>query len=213
MSNRARFEYIEPLLSGKDVLDLGCVQHDFEETQRDDWFHDLIVDVAKTTVGVDILEDAISELNEQGYEMYQGDVENIRLDKQFDVVFAGELIEHLTDFDAFFETVKHHLRAEGRLVVTTPNAFSVYFWLHRLLGHEFVNPEHTCWFDAVTLSKLLSRQGFEVDTIHHAKMSRLTDVESPLRAKGWLIESALPKRVAHRNLIAVASLREDGADR
>ncbi|MFC6888249.1 class I SAM-dependent methyltransferase [Halorubrum trueperi] len=205
MSNRSRFEFVEPYVTGKEVLDFGCVQHTPNKTDRDDWFHDMICDVASYTVGVDTVEEGITKLTQEGYNVHHGDVKSIRLDEKFDVVVAGELIEHLADFESFFETVRYHLRDDGVLILTTPNAFSLYFWLKCLLDHEFVNPDHTCWFDASTLSQLLESQNYSVKKMMHAKMSRRDNVNSPSQFKGWLIESLLPPRVSHRNLIAVAS--------
>jgi len=40
---------------------------------------------------------------------------------RFDLVFAGELIEHLYDTDYFFEEANKVLKAGGYLIITTPN--------------------------------------------------------------------------------------------
>jgi 2-polyprenyl-3-methyl-5-hydroxy-6-metoxy-1,4-benzoquinol methylase len=47
----------------------------------------------------------------------------------FDVIIAGEIVEHLYDTDGFFLEVKRVLRKKGRLYITTPNLAS---WLDRL---------------------------------------------------------------------------------
>ncbi len=42
----------------------------------------------------------------------------------FDVVFAGEVIEHLVDTDIFLDEIKRILKKDGRVIITTPNAAS-----------------------------------------------------------------------------------------
>jgi 2-polyprenyl-3-methyl-5-hydroxy-6-metoxy-1,4-benzoquinol methylase len=116
----------------------------------------------------------------------------------------GELIEHLTDFSTALNNVRAWLKPDGKLVLTTPNALSAYWLLFRSLNREFVNPEHTCWFDETTLTQLLSRCNFDVERIDYVRMSRLQSFARPTTAAGYLIERLLPERIAHRNLVAVA---------
>lgn len=43
----------------------------------------------------------------------------------FDVVIAGEIIEHLLDTDKFLDNICRVLKPKGHLVLTTPNAASL----------------------------------------------------------------------------------------
>ena len=47
------------------------------------------------------------------------------VDSMFDVVFAGEVIEHLVNTDGFIEELKRILKKDGFLVLTTPNTASL----------------------------------------------------------------------------------------
>ncbi len=58
-------------------------------------------------------------------------------DSEFDVVFAGEVIEHLADTDTFIREIKRVLKGDGRLVLTTPNVASLARRVMLLFG---INP-------------------------------------------------------------------------
>jgi SAM-dependent methyltransferase len=58
-------------------------------------------------------------------------------DSEFDIVFAGEVIEHLADTDIFINEIKRVLKSGGKLVLTTPNVASLARRAMLLLG---INP-------------------------------------------------------------------------
>lgn len=55
-------------------------------------------------------------------------------DESFDLVFAGEIIEHLVDTDGFLNEVHRCLKPGGHLILTTPNLASFENRLRLLLG-------------------------------------------------------------------------------
>lgn len=149
---RDRFESIRPYVVGRSVLDLGAGSG----YRREDWFHHLIRDHASEVVGVEMSREFIDGAREQrGVELVEGDAESVRLDRTFEVVFAGELIEHLSCFTGLIETAHAHLAPGGRFILTTPNAFAFSNFVYRLGGKAAVHSEHTCWFCEDTLSQLL----------------------------------------------------------
>jgi len=105
-------------------------------------------------------------MKKRGYDAVVDDAQDFSIDQDFDVIVAGEIIEHLPNPGGLFESAKSHLRSTGRLVITTPNPFAlIRFMLYYSPLHEFsVFEEHVSWFDRVTLRQLASRFGFsEVD--------------------------------------------------
>ena len=200
-----RYEkYLKPHVERKRVLDVGCVQHDADAESSQGWTHGLIREDASRLRGIDILEEELETLEERGYDVTHADAQDFELDETYDVIFLGEVIEHLTSFDGLFESIDDHLTDDGVVIITTPNALSIYWSLVTFSGQSIVNPEHTCWFDESTLSQLMVRFGFEPVEVHHARMSRLRGVRSVTGAIGWLGELCLPDRIAHRNLVVVA---------
>lgn len=194
---RDRFAAMEPYFVEKEVLDLGAGSGH----QREDWFHQLIRDVASEVVGVEMSADFVDGANSRGVALVHGDAESIRLSRKFDVVFAGELIEHLSCFTGLLETAHHHLRPGGKLLLTTPNAFAISNFIYRLGGTARVHHEHTCWFCETTISQLLERHQFKVNQVKYLKHHTPTTWR---RITGSVLRSALPERLARNTLLVVA---------
>ncbi len=53
--------------------------------------------------------------------MVQADVETMDLGETYDVIVAGDIIEHLSNPGRFLGAVSRHLNKEGVFLVTTPN--------------------------------------------------------------------------------------------
>ena len=62
------------------------------------------------------------------------DAEEFDLGRSFEVVWAGEIIEHLSCAGGFLDAARRHLEPGGRLVITTPNAFAVSNFVYRIGG-------------------------------------------------------------------------------
>src|SRR3989344_3969940 len=102
---------IYPIVKGKDVLDVGCIEHDLDRKNKERiWVHDFLRENAKNVTGIDILEDDIKKLKWQGYDVHCMNAEKFNFNKKFDVIFAGELIEHLSNPGLFLEKCKKHLK-------------------------------------------------------------------------------------------------------
>lgn len=142
----------------KDVLDLGCVQHNPENYKSRFWLHKALAEVSSSLEGLDLYEEGVEYLRQIGYHINVGNAENFDLGKQFDVIVAGDLIEHLGDLRGFLMSCQAHLRPGGKLLVSTPNPW---YWRNvvkaLLFGTVSNNPEHTLWMCPVTLSQLVSR--------------------------------------------------------
>lgn len=161
-----KVEYIRPLVAGCAVLDMGVVAHDPETYEDENWLHKHIVAASRECVGIDMLDEGIEFLRDKGFNVQAADAQNFDLGRQFDVVVAGDIIEHLHDFPGFFSSICQHLKPDGRLVITTCNPWFFVRCLQALLkGKSYVNPEHTTWFCTDTLTELVARFGFQVEEV------------------------------------------------
>lgn len=157
-----REKIIVDLVKGKRVLDVGSVGQSDEYCM---W--DLIVENSSYVKGVDLPE-SVQVLKEKfevastGYShskderIVYGNMELLDLKEVFDVVVAGDVIEHVSNQGLFLDNIKRHLVEKGKLVITTPNAK----WLTVMLKP---NVTHTLWHDIHTLRTLLGRHGFVID--------------------------------------------------
>jgi len=141
-----RIELIKNLCKDKNVLDLGCVDHDSRLERNDLWLHKHIKNVANNLIGVDYLREEVENLKKKGYNIIFANVENFDLNKKFDIIVAGELIEHLENPGKFLDSVKKHMHKDSILIITTPNCFSI----RRMIGVIFFgklkeNREHVAY--------------------------------------------------------------------
>ena len=160
---RRKFDWIGRFVDAqKHVLDLGCVCHDLDQTAVP-WLHGFLRDRAASVLGVDYLPEAVDRMRADGFDAVCADVQQLDLGRQFDVVVAGDLIEHLDNVGLFLDRCAAHLADDGVLLVTTPNPVN-YVRLVRTLvkGSAGGNKEHTCWFTAKVLRQLAERHGLEV---------------------------------------------------
>jgi SAM-dependent methyltransferase len=147
---------------GRDVLDIGCVDHSADSSSSAEWLHAAIAGVARSTLGVDSAASEVAKLVAKGHAIKVGDAEHLQLDRKFDVVVAGDVIEHLSSIGLFLESAKRHLVSGGVLVITTPNAFSVDQFARALLANYVaVNPQHTVLLDPGVVWELSTRFAFQ----------------------------------------------------
>jgi 2-polyprenyl-3-methyl-5-hydroxy-6-metoxy-1,4-benzoquinol methylase len=157
----SKFGRILELCKGKDVLDCGCIG-DVAETAEEARHasHEQIAKTAKFCLGIDIWKAEVEKRKAMGYNVVHGNVETMHLGRQFDVIVASDLIEHLANPGMFLDRCHEHLRNGGALCLVTPNAHSLNTAAKAFLGARVaVNPEHTCWYDPTTLKQLLARHG------------------------------------------------------
>ncbi len=163
MVYRSKLDWIGRFLREDSVvLDLGCVCHDLDQTAVP-WLHRFLVDRSRRVVGVDILPQAVERMRKDGYEALCANVETMDLGETFNVIVAGDILEHLDNPGAFLDRAKRHLASDGVLLLTTPNPITYVRFLRVFLkGQAGANKEHTCWFTAKVLRQLARRHGWEV---------------------------------------------------
>jgi len=163
----SRSELIARYCSNKSVLDLGCVNHNKENTSRSNWLHDKIKEVSTDVVGVDLLEEEVNFLNSKGYNIITGDVtKRIDLDRKFDIIVVGNLIEHISNFDALIENITRLLEDSGKVLISTANPFFIEQYFYSAFKNSIlINPEHTCWMDPVAMDQLMQRFGFITEKV------------------------------------------------
>jgi 2-polyprenyl-3-methyl-5-hydroxy-6-metoxy-1,4-benzoquinol methylase len=156
------------------VLDVGCVDHSASVEREDHWLHKHLARSAQSILGLDILESDAAELRRRGYEVVCGDAMTVSLNQTFDVVVAGEIIEHIDDPSAFVSNMARHLNQHGQLVMTTPHAFFFLHFLESIFSSAELrwNPQHVAWYCPFTLENLLRRNGLEVESCFYFTRSR-----------------------------------------
>jgi len=164
-SGRVRVEKILDLIGSKrTVLDVGC---------GDGSIAKLIKANGNNVYGLENSSGAVQLAFEKGISVKEFNVEEEKwpgFGFKFDVVFAGEIIEHLFNTDKFLQNIYSVLKDDGCLVLTTPNIATLGRRIMLLLG---INPliettarendaGHIRYFTKASLVKLLIENGFMV---------------------------------------------------
>jgi len=146
--------------AGQRVLDLGC---------GDGAFAAELIDAGCVVTMADVAGEALRRARARapGAEAVQL-VEGAPLpfaEDAFDVVWAGEVLEHVADVVGLLAEVRRVLRWGGRLVVTTP-------WHGRLVvatdAHFDPRADHLRFFSARTLRAVLADAGFASAQVRRA---------------------------------------------
>ena len=210
MTYQTRWEFILPHVEKKSVLDIGPAElvGTLNQEKLDRWIHGKISDVAARLIGLEKNLEQVSILAGMGYDIRGGDAEGFDLREQYDVVVAGELIEHLSNPGRFLDRVRKHLVEEGKLLLTTPNRYSIlslYSVIRSGNVPTYRKPiaKHVAFFDADSLSSLLKRHGFDNIQIDYCKW---VGNPKPSRRIRWIVECAnMYRPVLLPVLLAVAS--------
>ena len=167
-------DYVASQCAGRRVLDVGCADHHAAAECSSTWLHKHIHKAAAYALGVDLAEPEVVKLRAKGYNMIVSDAQTVQIGERFDVIVAGEIIEHVDCPGALLRNLREHLCPQGRLILTTPNPFYALHWFEAMFcdPRRRWNPEHVAWFDSFTLSNLLARCGFSVDEVSYFARSR-----------------------------------------
>lgn len=160
-----RVVYLCNLVAGKSVLDVGIVEHTRAAIESPQWLHGHLKRVAASCVGVDVIESEVMYLSERGYNVVLADITRAPLGQKFDLIIAGEVLEHLDAPGMFMQNCAAMLDTGGRLVITVPNPWYVNAIVKNCFQSSiFVDSaDHVAWYDASTLLELGQRHGFELE--------------------------------------------------
>jgi 2-polyprenyl-3-methyl-5-hydroxy-6-metoxy-1,4-benzoquinol methylase len=149
--------------SGYNVLDVGAFEGQISAA---------IASLGNTVTAMDVSPQAVAIAAARGVSTVVADLSSTwpLPDEIFDVVFAGEIIEHLIDTDFFLGEARRVLRKSGRLIITTPNLASLARRIMLLLGKNpyidtALRPDqagHVRYFVLESLTRLLSENHFKV---------------------------------------------------
>lgn len=160
-------ERIEAVLflsgSGKKILDVGCC---------DGTIGKKLIDNGNEVFGVDIAKECVEQAVRSGIKAQVCNLEEgfFNFGFRFDLVLAGEIIEHIEDTNFFLQNIRKVLREQGSVIITTPNLATLGRRFLLLFGknpHIEVSPEpysagHLRYFVKDTLFWLLEKNGFRI---------------------------------------------------
>jgi SAM-dependent methyltransferase len=145
------------------MLDIGCSNGDWATYWTDRGWQ---------CSGVDIDREHVEIARQRGIDAKHCDLNRDPLpfaDESFDLIFAGEVIEHLVDTDGFMRELRRCVRPGGAVLITTPNLVSFENRVRILLGiypiwvnYNLAGSGHVRAYTARVLKRQLLEHGFRV---------------------------------------------------
>ena len=108
------------------------------------------------TLFIDLEEEAVRYLKEQGLNSITGDITNLSLPTgSVDMIFCSEVLEHIPDYKTALKELSRVLRKDGGIIITVPVHMN--YWMQ---DDEFVG--HFRRFDPRTLAKDIESAGLRL---------------------------------------------------
>lgn len=187
-----RAEILDDLtpLKNLDILEIGCGQGATIAAAR-------ARGLAKRIVGVEIDPKSAAVARSIADEVHEGDVEKIDLPFDagaFDVLVAGEVLEHLVDPWAAMKKLAAFVKPGGRIYVGTPNVAHMSV-LRMLIANRWdyadsgrMDFTHLRWFTPATLRELVDASGCRTTWVRPLV---------PLSSKQKLVDAVTFGRFSH----------------
>jgi 2-polyprenyl-3-methyl-5-hydroxy-6-metoxy-1,4-benzoquinol methylase len=171
------------------LLDIGFAEHTLKYVESDSWFHRKLRKLENHTIfGLDINKDLVNDISIlTGFNnLHVGSACDNKLiidNGNFDVIHAGDIIEHVGNLSDFFLFCSNNLKPNGRIVLTTPNpcAENVIKSFKKNSSIR-ANMEHTCWVTPSNINELCRRNGFNFSESHYV-MNKKRTIKNIFREK------------------------------
>jgi len=153
---RKQIQRIEKILGREisSVLDIGCRTGDFLMHFPDNVIRE----------GVELSKNSAQIAKGRGLTVYSDFVENIRFDKQYDVVTCYALLEHLLEPLPFLDKLSNVVLLGGVLVIMIPTHECLKRWLldtfTSIRWHMYSPPQHLNFFSKQFLDRYLAKNNF-----------------------------------------------------
>lgn len=184
-----RPEYLVELGRGRRVLDLGVVDHTSRSDRRTQWLHGQLAGSARECLGVDVIPSEVDRLVEEGFDVRCMDLTaGERPEGEWDVIVAGELIEHLDRPGELFRAVAELLAPNGVFVLTSPNPYAAWRVFQQLRDRPSDNVDHALLLNPWGIAELADRWGLRLHSFRGIRAR-------PTGPKARLLDAVVRRRL------------------
>ena len=153
------------------VLDVGCSTGYYSRL--------LIADKQCVVDGIEIDSDDRAEASKYLRHVFNVNLDNKDwpkklTDNKYDVIFLGDVIEHVVDASAVLKRLGSMLKAKGVIIISTPNVAHLTIRLELLAGNfeyertGILDETHLKYFTLGSLSRLITKIGFDIKEIDYS---------------------------------------------
>lgn len=188
----ATLKSLEPELHRKVLFEVGCAYGYFLDEARGAVQH---------ASGIDVSADAVRFATERLHlPAVAGDYLSHRVEPSPDIVAMWDTIEHLKRPDLFIEKASQDLKPGGLIALTTGDIGSLNARVRGRRWRMIHPPTHLNYFSRQTVSRLLTRFGFDIVHLSHPGSAR------QLRSALYIILALKAKRPRLYELISSARI-------
>jgi 2-polyprenyl-3-methyl-5-hydroxy-6-metoxy-1,4-benzoquinol methylase len=111
-------------LGNEYILDIGFAEHKIEYVLQDHWFHRKLRAAFTNVFGVDYESDLVKKIATitKYKNLYSFDATKpMDLNYKFDLIHAGDLIEHVLNIEGLFANLHYLLKDDGEIFLSSPN--------------------------------------------------------------------------------------------
>jgi len=127
-------------------------------------------------VGLEFIKENVSSARKKfpNIKFIEGDITNLRIKQKFDIIIAGEIIEHVLSPINSLKKIKKIIKKQGILIISVPNIVSLQKRIKSLLGIIPDNSDdHLHLFTKKKLIDTCKRAGFDVKEVTSTKKTYL----------------------------------------
>lgn len=197
-------------VTGRRALEIGCATGEFCQALHERGGSAVGIDLSPQVI-------ALAKARYPHLDLRPGDLQSAVPGEKFQLVFAWEVVEHLTSPGAFFAELSRRLEPSGYVVLSTPNyACTRLIQPERWAGflHSF---EHLYFFDRRMIGEIGTRHGLRYVISYSGGGAGLVPGKQPFRslvrkalsATGTLQVARRARAAAHPHGIGYTEGRED----
>lgn len=171
MKYYSKTKRILSLCNGKRVLHIGCVGFaDLQTADRvalaEKSLHYSLTNCSNA-IGIDYSREAIDYFRSNNVfdNVLHGNAESIEelgLAKEFDVIVAGDIIEHLSNPGLMLDGIRSVCRPDTLVIITTPHALGLLTFVRYTINRFVEGQEHVFTMNGQNVHNLAKRHRFEV---------------------------------------------------
>lgn len=196
---RHRFRKVVSYAGAGPWLDVGCSTGAFVAAAAEN---------GRDVEGIELSTEAVRRAQARGLRVQRATAEDFRPTRQYGLVTAFDVLEHLPNPRAFLELVRGWLAPGGGVAMTLPNGESL---TARALGRHwfyYVAPDHLHYFTPATVSRLLGDANFVQVSVQSITKpmpwdyarQQLEHFASPFAPLARLAERLVPRSIRERSM-------------
>jgi SAM-dependent methyltransferase len=172
-----RLDYLTSVCKGRRILHVGCADAPLaiERINAGQLLQQRVEKVATEVIGIDISEESIQLLQENGIVSVRVmDAEQMSFDRKFEVILAGDVLEHVSNPGLFLKQIPELLEPNGELIIAVPHAFTLLALKVWLSQKESVHKDHCFYYSPKVLTQLCARYGLLPTKLSYTVQPRTT---------------------------------------